>query len=380
MNRAPITVEFQARYFDGQRSGFQPVRVQICDGQVLITGEKLHLQLDLAELTPDAPLGRLQRTLRMRSGGELRTDDHEVIERLFPHSQPIDRFAQKIERRWDYALASLVLLGFAIWWALSVGVPLAARPLAAMVPEGMQHSLGKQTLDAIDTMTCKPSGLTTRRTDEVNEVLKRTVHGLPDETRFQLALRNCPGLGANAFALPGGMVLVTDDLANLAQSDEQLLAVLAHEAGHVVARHGLRGLIQTSLGAVLMGTVLGDATAITGLAYALPTFLLQNGYTRAMETEADTFAFERMKAVGVSTENFAQIMTLLMQAHEAKSAKSPAATPAQDAPERTSTDTTASPHDEAPHPDSNNRSGKVIDYFSTHPATAERIRRALEYH
>ncbi len=58
--------------------------------------------------------------------------------------------------------------------------------------------------------------------------------------------RASPIIGANAFALPGGIVIVTDQLMQLAEHDDEILAVLAHEIGHVKHRHVLRGLPQDS--------------------------------------------------------------------------------------------------------------------------------------
>ena len=91
---------------------------------------------------------------------------------------------------------------------------------------------------------------------------------------------------------------------------------------------------------------------MTKLAVALPTLLMQSGYSRTFETEADSFAFERLKSVGLSPSYFAEMMELLEQDHAARNDKP--AGKAADAP-------------------------PALEYLSTHPATAERIRRARDY-
>jgi Zn-dependent protease with chaperone function len=150
-------------------------------------------------------------------------------------------------------------------------------------------------------------------------------------------------MGPNAFALPGGTVVMTDDLAKLATDDDQLSAVLAHEIGHVRGRHGLRLGLQAAGVAALTAALFGDAVSITGLAVTLPTAILQNGYSRELETEADEYAFQRLREVGLSPTAFAEMMQLFEKEHEKYLGK-----------------------------------GASMDYFSTHPATAKRIERALQ--
>ena len=55
--------------------------------------------------------------------------------------------------------------------------------------------------------------------------------------RYRLELRSGEALGANALALPSGIVIMTDDLVALAKSDDEIGAVMAHELGHVRGRH-----------------------------------------------------------------------------------------------------------------------------------------------
>ena len=142
--------------------------------------------------------------------------------------------------------------------------------------------------------------------------------------------------------------MLTDELVKLAQNDAQLSAVLAHEIGHVRHRHGLRQALQAAGLAALISSLAGDAVSITSLAVTLPTVLLQTGYSRKFEDEADSYAFQRLKEIGLSPRDFAEILTRLEEFHgkEAGAKKSAAG-------ERT------------------------FDYLSTHPATARRIERAL---
>ncbi len=120
--------------------------------------------------------------------------------------------------------------------------------------------------------------------------------------------RASPIIGANAFALPGGIVIVTDQLMQLAEHDDEILAVLAHEIGHVKHRHVLRGLPQDSATALIIAGVTGDVSSITPLAAAAPTFLMRAPHSREHEAEADRHALQLMQQMGMAPHHFPAIL------------------------------------------------------------------------
>ena len=78
-------------------------------------------------------------------------------------------------------------------------------------------------------------------------------------------------------------------------------AVFAHELGHVVKRHSLRQLLQSTSVAIISYFILGEAT--DGLLEALntlPAFLMNNSYSREFENEADEYAIQLLKDLGIS--------------------------------------------------------------------------------
>src|SRR5207237_8201829 len=97
---------------------------------------------------------------------------------------------------------------------------------------------GADLLQVLEGSGCRPSALAAARRDALRKRLAQLGDG------YRLELRACPGSGPNAFALPGGVVVLTDELVRLAQSADQLSAVMAHEIGHLRARHALRAALQ----------------------------------------------------------------------------------------------------------------------------------------
>ncbi len=123
-------------------------------------------------------------------------------------------------------------------------------------------------------------------------------------------LRSAPGIGANAFALPGGVVVVTDDMVNLCQSQDELAGILAHEFGHIEKRHTIRKVLQNAGVAVVAGVILGDVSSVVVFS-SFPAVLASLNYSRAMETEADDYAVRLLSSKGIPTENLAKILERL---------------------------------------------------------------------
>jgi Zn-dependent protease with chaperone function len=138
--------------------------------------------------------------------------------------------------------------------------------------------------------------------------------------------------------LPDGTVIATDELVGLAKDDQEVLAVLAHEIGHVHHRHSLRMALESSTVVLLVSTYLGDVTQLTTLSASLPGVYAQARYSREHETEADTFALRHLDRSGISHRRFADILRALQTAA-------------------------------GPDPD------RGLQYLASHPPTSERIRR-----
>ena len=84
----------------------------------------------------------------------------------------------------------------------------------------------------------------------------------------------------NALALPNGTVIVIDKLVVISKNDDEIIAVLAHELGHVHHRHGLRAVIEGSAVALLAFGILGDASDVVALVGSLPVALTSTRYSR----------------------------------------------------------------------------------------------------
>ncbi|XAT61781.1 M48 family metalloprotease [Rhodobacteraceae bacterium Araon29] len=107
----------------------------------------------------------------------------------------------------------------------------------------------------------------------------------------------------NAFALPGGIILLTNELIQSADTPEELAGVLAHELGHVVARDPLRALIYSASTAGILSLVVGDFSGGT-LVYILADQALNGSYSRRAERHADAFSIEKLQHGEIDLKGF----------------------------------------------------------------------------
>jgi predicted Zn-dependent protease len=116
-------------------------------------------------------------------------------------------------------------------------------------------------------------------------------------------------IGPNAFALPGGRIVMTDELVSLVDGRQDvIMGVLAHEYGHVRARHGIRMVAQSALLALAMSVVFGDVSSVLAGASRM---LGEQAYSRDAEREADAESVRVMRAAGISPRVMVQFFDVL---------------------------------------------------------------------
>ena len=305
---------FAARYFDGRNSQARAVQVEgtaaalhLSEGPTFKALNIPWSQVRVGDRCPGA-----DRVIYLAGAGELHCDDHGAVDALAAQLGQ-GRLASslfRMESHTGIALAALLLSLAAAWFGLRHGLPMLAEATAELVPPPMEAALGEQALTALDRWVFRPSALPPAR----QKVLRQRLQTLCDPNScpdWQLLFRRGGEIGANALALPGGILVFTDELVQLARHDDELMAVAAHELGHVQERHALRhGL--ASAGVVVLGQiVVGDLGGIGDLAGGLPALLLQTGYSREMEREADAHALAWLRRGCVSPQRFAEMLLRL---------------------------------------------------------------------
>lgn len=310
----PTTLELSGDYFDGHNSRPHAVAAQVdrAARALRVRGETISIEYSLDVVRVSPRLGSTRRSLSFPDGAQLQTADQTAVAALESAlGGSRSHFLHWLESRWLTALAGLAVALLAGGLTIRWGVPLLADRAAQALPAEAVQKLGHGTLATLDRALFSPSELSEARRAPTARAFDVLAAAHP-ELRLELQFRS---MGTpNAFALPDGTIVMGDELVELSSDPRELEAVLLHEVGHVVRRHALRRAIESSAVALIIATLFGDATQITGLASVLPALYVDSHYSQSHETEADTFALEEMQARGIPTHHFASIMRKLSAA------------------------------------------------------------------
>lgn len=276
-------------YFDGFSSRAQAASWQVQDDELLIWGPGLETRARLGELSIEPALPRLPRLIRLPAGARLQTLERARVAEL-EATLGLNRglgLVARLEAQWGYALASIAAVVATVLVAFVYGVPVVARLAAQATPASFLTRLDQQSVALLDNEYVYDSELPLVRRQRLQAGFAQMAREVGGPFQYRLLIRSAPEIGPNAFALPGGTVVLTDELVKLARSDAELYGVLAHELGHVRQRHSMQGIYRSLGVTLIISVVAGDVGGATTAAAALPAFLINNGYSREMETEAD---------------------------------------------------------------------------------------------
>lgn len=303
---------FAGDLFDGLTSHAHPVTASIKVGQLHIEGEGIALSFPFEQIDVAPPVGAARGVVHLPDARELHSADQAALAELAAtkrRNRP-ERWARHLESRFVYAVAALAVSVLVMFAGLRWGVPAAALLASHTLPASVDHGIGEQSLALMEKVSLAPSKLPAVRQQTLVQKLAAQCANRTCPP-YRLLFRDSPLFGANAMALPGGTIVVTDELVNLSRNDDEVLAVIAHELGHVTHRHSLRLALQGLGAGVIMVAVTGDLGSISDFAAGLPSLLLQRGYSRDMEGEADTYALHWLDARCIPRRRFADILQRL---------------------------------------------------------------------
>lgn len=269
---------------------------RIDDELLLMRDGETQRRYPLADVRLEAGVADLPDTLHLPDGSTLEVADRIAIRRLIGGLSWGDRSGHWLQQSWRALAAMGVAAIVALWLGYRYLLPLAAGALAPLVPVAAEQALADSTMQWLE----ESGAIAPSRHGEARRVLlERQLQALVPASPYRYRLQLADGVivGPNAFALPGGTIVVTDQLLEIIKRDEEMLAILAHEAGHVEARHGLRGALQSSGLLIALSLITGDAS--TAL-LVLPITLANADYSREHEREADRFAYARLRERGLS--------------------------------------------------------------------------------
>lgn len=369
-----------ATYFDGRSTTRHPVTVAMKKRAVGVRGadgfqrvERLS-RMDVSERLLHAP-----RLLRFPDGAFLEINDRR-LDRMLRENGYRDPWVVRWQQNWPLSLLALVLLLATLIFGYQRGLPWAADRIARHLPASAERKIGDHELELLDGRWFRPSKLDLVQRERLQRMFAELQQPRGEKTAFRIEFRDS-NIGPNAFALPNGVIVMTDQLVETAGNEQAVLGVLCHELGHLQRRHSLRRLLQTLGAGAMMNVMFGDVSSVLT---ALPAFLMDMKYSRDFEREADQYAIDMMQENGLPLSPMADLFEKMASAEPAAPQQSGTATPAP----QQSADTDDADDDEEDDLDSptpGNPPGSprprkteqvsIPDYFNSHPSDAERIAR-----
>lgn len=299
MSAPPTPATLSADYFDGRSARAWPVSLRLDGGTLHITGDCVSLTVPANRIRWPERTRHGPRVANLPDGGALQCGDADGWDAWARASGRRDSLVVHAQQSWRWVAASVVALvvlaaGLYLW-----GVPWVGRVVVAATPHSVDRAIGEAALNAMDDDLLQASALPADQQRRLRDAFERAVAALPPGSvpEHRLLFRRSR-IGPNAFALPGGTLVMTDALVQLVQGDEAMIVgVLGHELGHVSGRHGLRLLVQAGVIGALSSVVLGDFSTLLAGA---PVLLGQAAYSRDAERDADAHAVRVLKAAGLS--------------------------------------------------------------------------------
>jgi Zn-dependent protease with chaperone function len=245
----------------------------------------------------------------------LRTDDEKVvahIRRIRPDLNYIDAPA-KLRHNRSFRTIALVLLlivlaigGFLFWF-----IPYLTTKVIDYIPRDQEISIGRQL---------KQAYLAQEHIDSGNTVLvNKFYHQLNLPTDYPIHITVVKSDVVNAFALPGGEIVIYTALLDKMNKYPELVALIGHEVGHVQHRHSLKDLVKNTSGFLILSWVFQDFGSLSTLLTERVNQLSQLSYSRDAETESDVFGFEVLQNNKCDTEGMVALFETLQEASEGTS-------------------------------------------------------------
>ncbi len=332
-------IELEGRLFDGTSSRSQPCILRVDgDGLVRLSVPAHSSPLALKDLSVSERVGNIPRSFRFPDGSQFVTGENDKVDSLLARFSlsRAGRFLHKLESRYKAIVSALALVIVSSFIFIQYGIPYLAKQASFALSSKTAASIDVGTLELLDKVILRESRLDEATRRRLRSHFNAMLAGEDPAFRYQLLFRHSRRVGANAFALPSGTIVMTDEMVKIAKHDHELIAVLAHEIAHVRERHALRRLFQSSAMLLIVSTLTGDVSSTTGIVAALPTILIEASYSQAFEREADAYALNYLRQSGIDPVHFKNLMLRIESKYKGRKT--------------------------------------VPTFFSTHPATVERVR------
>jgi predicted Zn-dependent protease len=327
--------------------------IGVVTGKIIL--ERFRLRFVSPALQLEIPLARLQIQLDPEVSGRicftnpdqpewtLCTVNSRVLEQRFLREQPFTRNQiRELEGPREFKRRLAITLGVLGVFALialvgSIATGMMVRALVAGISPEWEQQIGDDLMAELKKteLIIQDPKLIAKLDRAVGPLLARLPAG-KREYKFYLLQESM----ANAFALPGGHVLVTTRLLELAERPEEIAGVVAHELAHVTQKHGFRKIISSAGPYLIFRVFLGNSAGVLPILGDSSELLIRQSFSQEYELEADEVGWQTLVNARIDPRGLAEMLRKLQAEHKKLQTR-----------------------------------GHQVTAFSSHPATAKRLQR-----
>lgn len=176
------------------------------------------------------------------------------------------------------------------------------------MPVSMEESIGQSLFES----AVPQNNIKVEKSKLLNAFFKELNY--PSDYHIQLTYIDSSMV--NAFALPGGHMVVMSGIINPMQSYEELAALIGHELTHINGKHVTRSLVRTAGAYILISAVIGDVTGVAAVLAENADALRSLQFSRDLETEADEVGLELMQKNNINPAGMLKLFERLEKAEE----------------------------------------------------------------
>ncbi|HSB69686.1 MAG TPA: M48 family metallopeptidase [Candidatus Methylomirabilis sp.] len=298
-----MQTDWEGHYLDGKTAARQRASVRLMRNGLQITTE--------GRATLWWPIGEIRQTQGFYPGEEVRLERGGEFPEVLLIPSPaflanLHRVVPEMAARFRAPARRWARIRITVFAALGVvgltaalylwGIPAMASLVALRVPPSWEERLGRSVVEHLaprERRCADPA-----RDPAIREIVATLLAPLPPSPyRFQVLVVD--NRAVNAFAAPGGHVVLFRGLLERTRSAEELAGVLAHEMQHILLRHPTRALLQHASSGLLLAALTGDASGIMAFGMESARFLGELRYSRQNEEEADADGMRMLLAAGV---------------------------------------------------------------------------------
>ena len=301
-------------YLSGQSKSL-PAVLKGFDGvcRLQSNSKEINLEVRRDEMVIQAPVGSLPYKILLAEGHLFEAENNQETKKFleFCEKPNAESWLSYLEQKKTVILVGIMLMAGLVITVPKYGLPWMGDQVAHWIPQSWLMMAGDETLEILDESFFSPSELAPQDQDQFTKEFNRMASLVLKDQTARLVFRQSEEIGPNAFALPGGLVVLTDELVEIAEDQAGVIGVLAHELGHVQLKHPARRLVRSLMALALVSLIFDDAATFAEELAAISGSLISLAYTREFEEEADRAGKEILIGAGLSPIPLADLLQKL---------------------------------------------------------------------